>query len=650
MKYRSEIDGLRALAVLPVIFFHAGFELFGGGFVGVDVFFVISGYLITGIIISEMNDAKFSIINFYERRARRILPALFFVMFACLPFAYLWLTPTDLIDFGQSLVAVSTFSSNILFWLESGYFDTSAELKPLLHTWSLAVEEQYYILFPIFLIITWRLGVKWIFFLLGLIFFISLLMAHWGSYNKPSATFFLLPTRAWELLIGVFIAFYLKYSSYLKSYLVNQILSLLGLAMIFFSIIMFDETTPFPSLYTLIPTLGTGLLVLSAVPETIVHKFLSLRPIVFIGLLSYSAYLWHQPLLAFARHRLFGEVSDLLLIGLCFVSIFMAWISWKFVEQPFRNKKITSRNFIFLFSFLGIIFFSSVGFFFQSDQGLKNRVKFSDELSYSLKMPSLENCFDIAFIHSAEKWGCNLGADKQEIDFVFFGDSHSLSLKSLVNDIAKRKNISVFYSGASGCLPFLNIYPLRNDQRERNCNLLNKRVYEFSKTNKVRGIILSARWSYYTHGDYKFKGGQLISSNLEGPFTLTSSIETFKSAFNFTLEKYSSVSIPIHLITQHPHQKYSPSSAYFSISNGTGSLESFSVKKKDFNKLNEIPMSVFLTRDQNINIHEITDLFCDDYICMIGNDNHSYYYDDNHLSSFGAEKISGVLNNILVIN
>ncbi len=190
MKYRAEIDGLRALAVLPVIFFHAGFEFFGGGFVGVDVFFVISGYLITGIILSEINNGQFSIINFYERRARRILPALFFVMASCLPFAWYWLTPSDLKDFGQSLIAVSTFSSNILFWMESGYFDTAAELKPLLHTWSLAVEEQYYILFPIFLMISWRLGINWIIIILIFIFLISLSMSHWGAFNKPSASFF----------------------------------------------------------------------------------------------------------------------------------------------------------------------------------------------------------------------------------------------------------------------------------------------------------------------------------------------------------------------------------------------------------------------------------------------------------------------------
>lgn len=158
MNYRREIDGLRALAVLPVILFHAGFETFSGGFVGVDVFFVISGYLITTIILSELEQGKFSIANFYERRARRILPALFFVLLVCIPFAWFWLLPSDMIDFSKSLVAVSVFASNIMFWRESGYFDTAAELKPLLHTWSLAVEEQYYVFFPLFLILFWKLG------------------------------------------------------------------------------------------------------------------------------------------------------------------------------------------------------------------------------------------------------------------------------------------------------------------------------------------------------------------------------------------------------------------------------------------------------------------------------------------------------------
>lgn len=195
MDYRREIDGLRTLAVLPVIFFHAGFQIFSGGFVGVDVFFVISGYLITTIILAELERGKFSIVNFYERRARRILPALFFVLFVCLPFAWTWLVPDDMKNFSQSLVAVSAFSSNILFWRTSGYFDTAAELKPLLHTWSLAVEEQYYVFFPLVLMLTWRLGKRCIISLLFIFFCGSLAVAQWTSVHVPMFGFFMLPTR-----------------------------------------------------------------------------------------------------------------------------------------------------------------------------------------------------------------------------------------------------------------------------------------------------------------------------------------------------------------------------------------------------------------------------------------------------------------------
>jgi peptidoglycan/LPS O-acetylase OafA/YrhL len=291
------------------------------------------------------------------------------VMAACLPFAWLWLTPNDLKDFGQSLVAVSTFSSNILFWLESGYFDTAAELKPLLHTWSLAVEEQYYILFPIFLMLTWRLGIKWILILLSIVFFISLGIAQWGAYNSPTAAFFLLPTRGWELLVGVFAAFYLKYNTHLKSHSLNQALSLLGFCLIVYSIIAFDETTPSPSLYALVPTIGTGLLILCAVPKTFIHKLLSLKFIVGIGLISYSAYLWHQPLLAFARHKYVGDISEVILIALCLVSLAMAWLSWRWIEKPFRDKNQTDRKFIFTFAITGMLLFSLVGIYINQKDG-----------------------------------------------------------------------------------------------------------------------------------------------------------------------------------------------------------------------------------------------------------------------------------------
>lgn len=368
MKYRREIDGLRAVAVIPVIFFHAGFKVFKGGFVGVDIFFVISGYLITTIILSDMNNQKFSIVTFYERRARRILPALFFVMLCCLPFAWLWLMPNHLEDFSQSLTAVSAFSSNILFWRESNYFGIVSELKPLLHTWSLAVEEQYYVLFPLFLMALWKFRKRWIFGSLIVVSVVSLMVAQWGAYNNPSAAFYLLPTRGWELAIGALIAFYFLYKTehvdFIKSHKKTcEVLGFVGLLLICYAIYEFDKNTPFPSLYALIPTIGAGLIIVFSTSETVVGKFLGNKLVVGIGLISYSAYLWHQPLFVFARHVSLAEPGTALLFLLSVLSILLAYISWRFVESPFRDKKKFNTKSIFRFAVIGSLFFAFIGFF-----------------------------------------------------------------------------------------------------------------------------------------------------------------------------------------------------------------------------------------------------------------------------------------------
>ena len=234
--------------MLPVILFHAGFEAFSGGFVGVDVFFVISGYLITSIILADLKQGRFSLAHFYERRARRILPALFVAMLVCLPFAWMWLLPADLKDFSKSLVAVLVFGSNFLFWGQSGYFDTAAELKPLLHTWSLAVEEQYYVVFPLIMMLAWRSGRRNLIGLLVAIFVASLALAQWGSSANPSATFFLLPTRAWELLIGAFAAFYLSEADRAGfGTRVSESAGWLGLLLITGSVLLYSKGTPTPA-------------------------------------------------------------------------------------------------------------------------------------------------------------------------------------------------------------------------------------------------------------------------------------------------------------------------------------------------------------------------------------------------------------------
>jgi peptidoglycan/LPS O-acetylase OafA/YrhL len=375
VKYRSEIDGLRAFAVVPVILFHAGFELFSGGFVGVDVFFVISGYLITTILINDIEKERFSIVDFYERRARRILPALFFVMLACVPFAWKWMLPSQIHDFSQSLIAVSLFASNILFWRKSGYFDAAAEEKPLLHTWSLAVEEQYYLLFPVFLVFAWRFGRERVFWMIVIMASLSLLLSEWGWRNNPTANFYLSPSRAWELFAGSIAAFVVKREGVKK----NNALSLLGLAAIILSILLYDARTPFPSVYSLVPVIGVMLIVMYGTSDTLAARFLSAKAFVGIGLISYSAYLWHQPLLAFARLRLVQEPSMPLMGTLALSSLALGFISWRYVEQPFRKKEaglISSRRFVFSSSLFGLFAFAGLGLGFQSGA---ISVKFSPE-------------------------------------------------------------------------------------------------------------------------------------------------------------------------------------------------------------------------------------------------------------------------------
>jgi peptidoglycan/LPS O-acetylase OafA/YrhL len=505
MDYRREIDGLRAVAVLPVILFHAGFETFSGGFVGVDVFFVISGYLITTIILAELEQGKFSIVNFYERRARRILPALFLVMFVCIPFAWLWLLPSDTKDFSQSLVAVTVFASNILFWRSSGYFDTAAELKPLLHTWSLAVEEQYYVLFPLFLMLFWKLGKRWILVTLGLVFVASLALAQWGAYANPIAAFFLLPTRGWELLIGAFAAFYLSKANrkdFGKG--LSEFGGWLGLVLILYSVFAYSKTTPFPGFYALVPTLGTVLIILFGSKHTTVGKLVGNKIFVGIGLISYSAYLWHQPLFAFARHSSLSEPSDYIFLFLSLLTLILAYGSWKFVETPLRSKLILDRSKFFLFSILGAIVFSIIGFIGHKLNGFedyyfKYRVGAADRkiISYLKYNEGAEfkkgyrsgTCFYGSQLNSFEyfdKAQClKITPDKR--NYLVLGDSHSAHLAEAFRTNFTQHNF--LQASASGCRPVL---PLNGEKR---CTDLINFIYsKFLLENRLSGIILSARW------------------------------------------------------------------------------------------------------------------------------------------------------------
>ena len=295
--YRAEIDGLRAIAVVSVVLFHYGFGI-DGGYVGVDIFFVISGYLITGLITPRLIAGTFSPLEFYERRCRRILPALTVVLIISSIAAFILFLPKDLAIYSRSLAATSLFSSNFLFWRQAGYFDTASITKPLLHTWSLAVEEQFYILFPPALFIVYRVFRRTAHMLILFALAISLAFSTWAVTRHPHAAFYLAPSRAWELLLGAVIS--LELAPRVARYVARTALSLIGLVAITVSIFLFDPTTPFPGLAAVLPCLGTALVIHAEREElTCVGRALSWRPVTLVGLLSYSLVLMALAVIGF---------------------------------------------------------------------------------------------------------------------------------------------------------------------------------------------------------------------------------------------------------------------------------------------------------------------------------------------------------------
>lgn len=517
MKYRPEVDGLRALAVLPVIFFHAGFSSFGGGFVGVDIFFVISGYLITSILLQDIGNNKFSLINFYERRARRILPALFLVIFVCIPFAWLWMPQAQIVDFSQSLIAVSFFVSNFLFWRESGYFDTVVDEKPLLHTWSLAVEEQFYIFFPILLILLWGFGRNRTFWLILILAAISLMISEWGWRNEEVANFYLAPSRVWELFTGSIAAFILLKKNNLK----NNFISTLGLVAIVFSIFYFNKSTPFPSFYTLIPVIGTFLIIVYGSEETFIARFLSNKIFVSIGLISYSAYLWHQPLFAFTRIKLAQEPSNLVTIALIIINFVLAYISWKFVEKPFRSKnnKINRKK-IFTYSIFAILLTVTIGLVgsstnlyqkitissYEKNEGLiLKKILQATKNDLSLEMSSTD-CHiwikNTSYLDQDQFSKCN---KKHGNALIILGDSHAMNFFNIISYSDSYPFIIAIADG--GCRPY------RNFNSEK-CHYLNFEKF-IQKYQKSIGLItFHQSGSYFivdkngfVDSDFAFQGG-----------------------------------------------------------------------------------------------------------------------------------------------
>jgi len=338
--YRPDIDGLRAVAVVGVMLYHAGLGM-PGGYVGVDVFFVISGFLITSLILKELRADTFSLLDFWERRARRILPALTVLVAATMAAGWFLLLPRDYSQLAKQVLSLAAFSSNVRLWLETGYFAPESGEKPLLHTWSLSLEEQFYLVIPLLLALLFRLGkASWIFPTLLVGAAASFALAIHGTHHFPSASFFLLHSRAWELAAGSILAF----ARPVRNSQIRAAMAWIGLAATALPFLLYPPGLRFPGLAALPPVAGAGLLIWSgmrgeATSPPAVNRLLASPPLVWVGLLSYSLYLWHWPLFAFRQYlSMGGGASRAAKIALCLVSVILAWVSWRFVETPFRSR------------------------------------------------------------------------------------------------------------------------------------------------------------------------------------------------------------------------------------------------------------------------------------------------------------------------
>ncbi|MFZ2107465.1 MAG: acyltransferase family protein [Roseiarcus sp.] len=631
--YRSEIDGLRALAVVPVVLYHAGFPIFGGGFVGVDVFFVISGYLITGNIYAEMSGGHFSIIDFYERRIRRILPALYFVMIASLPFAWLWLFPREFADFGRSVVSVCLFTSNIFFNGQINYYAPNTETWPLIHTWSLAVEEQFYLLFPILLLFSRGLSRRSLTLLLAALSVVSLGWADWQSRVDPQSDFYLLPTRAWELGFGAVVALIPRNKLALDPRLA-EVLALIGLSLLALAIFYFRPDMPLPGLWSLAPAGGSALLIAFATARTECGQWLGARPFVALGLVSYSAYLWHQPLFAFARFRFGASAGGWMMLALSVASFAVAYASWRWVERPFRDRARLSRSSVFLAAFAVGITLIIVGRIITLHRG------------FPARMPAIEGawdagafrnkCLDVPDLNPsrlAGMAGCQLGDPAAKLDFLLIGDSHAAALADGIDVAAFRRGRHGLILAANACLPIIGLEGQYAHSREA-CRRLHESLIDLIDHFGIGLVLMHARWQSVD------ETGVVSARDLKSK----SQREAVMDHLLDTLTKFESHSVRVTIISDTPR-------APFRVPDTLARNALYKLDVDDRPRLttylreNSSAQQIFEAPEINgrARIFDVYPFFCpptNGGFCEVAEQGRPYFWDDNHLTSFGSLALS----------
>ena len=660
LTYRPEIDGLRAIAVGVVILYHAQISIFGhqpfkGGFIGVDIFFVISGYLITSIILKELiTTGYFSLKYFYERRVRRILPALLFVMLVSLPFAWMYLLPSSFVDFSKSILYSLGFSSNFYFYYsDQQYFVESGLLKPFLHTWSLSVEEQFYILFPIVLLVKFKYFRKYLVHFLLFGFIISLGLADYSSRNQPSFNFYVLPTRVWELLAGSILAYFeIKKGDRSKHQRLNLVLPTIGLLLIGHSILFFNDKMFHPSFYTLSPIIGVCLIIWFSHKDELVTKIISSKLFVGIGLISYSLYLWHYPIFAFSRIVEFtGGGSIFKKLSLAFLILILSIFTYYFIEKPFRNK---NNKFKVIISLITISISVLIIFNFSVIKKNGYSSRFPEILRGGLSEPwrllknqKGEYCYD-----NIDSCNFNTSSNKK---MYLIGDSHMGTLAFDLKDKIIKNNYQFIASTFSGCLfyPGFNKIDKKTQKIEDNCNESYFQKLKQTLLNANNSIIIfGGRFPLYL-SNYYFDNqeGGVEGSEWEKKYVSSEKHETIQNSFKseiLELSKNNKIILiyPIPEVGWDPNQKIlsqwfkSKFFKHFELEYITTSFKVYKERtKSSFELLDSI---------QSNNIYRVYPhkLFCGTTIqnrCVTHDDKSIFYSDDDHLSLKGTKIVNDLI-------
>ncbi len=650
ISYRPDIDGLRAIAVLSVVFYHAGFNIFSGGYVGVDVFFVISGYLITTIIAREIEAGEFSLVRFYERRIRRIFPALYVVIPLVLLAASIFYSANNFAQTSQGAMAATLFMSNVLFWTESGYFAAPTTLKPLLHTWSLAVEEQFYIVFPLLMLLIMRYVKKWYKPVLGAFALTSFLLNIYYTKEDPSAAFYFFHLRAWELLVGGLLAINIVPIS--TNRVIRNLCSLGGLAGILVSVFLYTKNTAFPGASALLPTLGTALIIFSGINgDSFVGKILSLPPLVFVGKISYSLYLWHWPIISFGKYCVIQEPTIMEQIIWVAASIALAALSWQFVERPFRSKSFLVKPKIFMAAgSMMLLTFAAAGVI-DLNHGMPGFLN-NNELVTSAEAEPLQQqaeCVNDVF-DSIGSTFCRVGEKTSARTFLVWGDSHAAALNAAVGASAKKYGEAGYLIADNMCPPLLDANRSEESSRKIPCGAFNNMVVKYLKGNPtIKTVILAGRWTLSAEGT-RYKGEEgpditLIDQQAAAPGAANE--EIFENGIDRTIKTLIQLNRKIVIVLPIPEIGYDVPSSYF-IALRTG---------RDINKMIAPTLEEYLQRNRfvidlmdgiqnryHVQLLDPTQALCSQDTCKIVVDGNLLYADSHHLSTFGSLYISNIFD------